>query len=99
MEITAEQLRELIIEEEQINEIAQAQSDQLDRNASAELVNRVMNTFPIILDEWENHSPLDRIIYSVRGAYIFGYMCAIENVNDTIKAFVADFIGEHEGEI
>lgn len=47
MEITVEQLQELIFEEEQIKEIAQKQSDQLDYDASVELMERVMNASPI----------------------------------------------------
>ena len=38
MEITVEQLQELIFAEEQIKEIAQKQSDRLDYEASVELM-------------------------------------------------------------
>lgn len=93
MEITVEQLQELIFEEEQIKEIAQKQSDRLDYDASVELMERVMNAFPIQPEEREKISPLDRIIYAVRGAYIFGYMSAVDTLNDAMRAFVADFIG------
>lgn len=93
MEITVEQLRELILEEEQIKEIAQKQSERLDYEASVELIERVMNAFPIQPEEREKVSRLDRIIYAVRGAYIFGYMSAVDTLNDAMRAFVADFIG------
>lgn len=93
MKITVEQLQELIFEEEQIKEIAQKQSDQLDYDASVELMERVMNAFPIQPEEREKGSRLDRIIYAVRGAYIFGYMSAVDTLNDAMRAFVADFIG------
>lgn len=93
MEITVEQLQELIFEEEQIKEIAQTQSDRLDYDASVELMERVMNAFPIQPEEREKVSRLDRIIYAVRGAYIFGYMSAVDTLNDAMMAFVADFIG------
>lgn len=93
MKITVEQLQELIFEEEQIKEIAQKQSDQLDYDASVELMERVMNAFPIQPEEREKVSRLDRIIYAVRGAYIFGYMSAVDTLNDAMRAFVADFIG------
>lgn len=93
MKITVEQLQELIFEEEQIKEIAQKQSDQLDYDASVELMERVMNAFPIQPEEREKVSRLDRIIYAVRGAYIFGYISAIDTLNDAMRAFVADFIG------
>lgn len=82
MKITVEQLQELIFEEEQIKEIAQKQSDQLDYDASVELMERVMNAFPIQPEEREKVSRLDRIIYAVRGAYIFGYMSAVDTLND-----------------
>lgn len=95
MKITVEQLQELIFEEEQIKEIAQKQSDQLDYDASVELMERVMNAFPIQPEEREKVSRLERIIYAVRGAYIFGYMSAVDTLNDAMRAFVADFIGGH----
>ena len=78
MEITVEQLQELIFAEEQIKEIAQKQSDRLDYEASVELMERVINAFPIQPEEREKVSRLDRIIYAVRGAYIFGYMSAVD---------------------
>lgn len=93
MKITEEQLQELIFEEEQIKEIAQKQSDRLGYEASVELMERVMNAFPIQPEEREKVSCLDRIIYAVRGAYIFGYMSAVDTLNDAMRAFVADFIG------
>ena len=93
MEITVGQLQELIFEEEQIKEIAQTQSDRLDYEASVELMERVMNAFPIQPEEREKVSRLDRIIYAVRGAYIIGYMSAVDTLNDAMRAFVADFIG------
>lgn len=93
MEITVEQLQELIFEEEQIKKIAQTQSDRLDYDTSVELMERVMNAFPIQPEEREKVSRLDRIIYAVRGAYIFGYMSAVDTLNDAMRAFVADFIG------
>lgn len=93
MEITVEQLQELIFEEEQIKKIAQTQSDRLDYDTSVELMERVMNAFPIQPEERETVSRLDRIIYTVRGAYIFGYMSAVDTLNDAMRAFVADFIG------
>lgn len=93
MEITVEQLQELIFAEEQIKEIAQKQSDRLDYEASVELMERVINAFPIQPEEREKVSRLDRIIYAVRGAYIIGYMSAVDTINDAMRAFVADFIG------
>lgn len=93
MEITVEQLQELIFEEEQIKKIAQTQSDRLDYDTSVELMERVMNAFPIQPEEREKVSRLDRIIYAVRGSYIFGYMSAVDTLNDAMRAFVADFIG------
>lgn len=93
MKITVEQLQELIFEEEQIKEIAQKQSDRLDYEASVELMERVMNAFPLQPEEREKASRLDRILYAVRGAYIFGYMSAVDTLNDAMRAFVADFIG------
>lgn len=93
MEITVEQLQELILEEEQIKKIVQTQSDRLDYEASVELMERVMNAFLIQPEEREKVSRLDRIIYAVRGAYIFGYMSAVDTLNDAMRAFVADFIG------
>lgn len=93
MEITVERLRELILEEEQIKQIAQTQSDKLDYDTSAELMEQVMKAFPIQPEEREQVSPLDRVLYAVRGAYIFGYMSAVDNLNDAMRAFVANFIG------
>ena len=93
MKITVEQLQELIFAEEQIKEIAQKQSDRLDYEASVELMERVINAFPIQPEEREKVSRLDRIIYAVRGAYIFGYMSAVDTLNDAMRAFVADFTG------
>lgn len=93
MEITVEQLQELIFAEEQIKEIAQKQSDRLDYEASVELMERVINAFPIQPEEREKVSRLDRVIYAVRGAYIFGYMSAVDTLNDAMRAFVADFTG------
>lgn len=93
MKITEEQLQELIFEEEQIKEIAKKQSDRLGYEASVELMERVMNAFPIQPEEREKVSCLDRIIYAVSGAYIFGYMSAVDTLNDAMRAFVADFIG------
>lgn len=93
MEITVEQLQELIFAEEQIKEIAQKQSDRLDYEASVELMERVINAFPVQPEEREKVSRLDRIIYAVRGAYIFGYMSAVDTLNDAMRAFVADFTG------
>ena len=93
MEITVEQLQELIFAEEQIKEIAQKQSDRLDYEASVELMERVINAFPIQPEEREKVSRPDRIIYAVRGAYIFGYMSAVDTLNDAMRAFVADFTG------
>ena len=93
MEITVEQLQELILEKEQMKEIAQTQSDRLDYEASVELMERVMNAFHIQPEEREKVPRLDRIIYAVRGAYIFGYMSAVDTLNDAMRAFVADFIG------
>ena len=93
MEITVEQLQELIFAEEQIKEIAQKQSDRLDYEASVELMERVINAFPIQPEEREKVSRLDRIIYAVRDAYIFGYMSAVDTLNDAMRAFVADFTG------
>lgn len=54
---------------------------------------RVMNAVPIQPEEREKVSRLDRVIYAVRGAYIFGYMSAVDTLNDAMRAFVADFIG------
>lgn len=93
MEITVEQLQELIFAEEQIKEIAQKQSGRLDYEASVELMERVINAFPIQPEEREKVSRLDRIIYAVRGAYISGYMSAVDTLNDAMRAFVADFTG------
>lgn len=93
MEITVEQLRELIFDEEQKREVAQAQSDRLDHEASVELMKRVMEAFPIQTEEREQVSRLDRILCAVRGAYIIGYMSAVDTLNDAMRAFVADFIG------
>lgn len=93
MEITVEQLQELIFKEDQIKKIAQTQNDRLDYDTSVELMERVMNAFPIQPEEREKVSWLDRIIYAVRGAYIFGYMSAVDTINDAMRAFVADFIG------
>lgn len=93
MEITVGQLQELIFEEEQIKKIAQMQSDRLDYEASVELMERIMNAFPIRPEEREKMSRLDRAIYAVRSAYIFGYMSAVDTLNDAMRAFVADFIG------
>ena len=93
MEITVEQLQELILEKEQIKQIAQAQSDLLDCDASVELMRRVMEAFPIQPEEREQVSRLDRVFHAVRGAYIFGYMSAVDTLNDAMRAFVADFIG------
>ena len=92
MEITVEQLQELIFKEDQIKKIAQTQNDRLDYDTSVELMERVMNAFPIQPEEREKVSWLDRIIYAVRGAYIFGYMSAVDTLNDAMRAFVADFI-------
>lgn len=61
--------------------------------ASVELMERVINAFPIQPEEREKVSRLDRIIYAVRGAYIFGYMSAVDTLNDAMRAFVADFAG------
>ena len=52
-----------------------------------------MNAVPIQPEEREKVSRLDRVIYAVRGAYIFGYMSAVDTFNDAMRAFVADFIG------
>lgn len=93
MEITVEQLQELIFKEDQIKKIAQTQNDRLDYDTSVELMERVMNAFPIQPEDREKVSRLDRIIYAVRGAYIFGYMSAVDTLNDAMRAFVADFIG------
>lgn len=93
MEISVEQLRELIFDEEQKREIAQAESDRLDYEASVELMERVMEAFPIQQEERGQVTRLDRVIYAVRGAYIFGYMSAVDTLNDAMRAFVADFIG------
>lgn len=62
-------------------------------DTSVELMERVMNAFPIQPEDREKVSRLDRIIYAVRGAYIFGYMSAVDTLNDAMRAFVADFIG------
>lgn len=93
MEITVEQLRELVFEEEQIKEIAQKQSDLLDYEASVELMKQVMEAFPIQAEEREQVSRLDRILYAVRDAYLIGYMSAVDTLNDDMRAFIADFIG------
>lgn len=93
MEITVEQLRELIFDEEQKREVAQEQSDRLDYEASVELMKRVMEAFPIQTEERGQVSRLDRILYAVRGAYLIGYMSAIDTLNEATRAFVADFIG------
>lgn len=93
MEITVEQLQELILEKEQIKQIAQAQSDRLDYDASVELMRRVMEAFPIQPEEWEQASRLDRVFHAVRGAYILGYMSAVDTFNDVMRAFVADLTG------
>lgn len=93
MEITIEQLRELIFDEEQIKKTAQMQSDRLDYEASVELMKHVMEAFPIQAEEREQVSRLDRTLYAVRGAYIIGYMSAVDTLNDAMRAFVADFIG------
>ena len=93
MEISVGQLQELIFEEEQIKKIAQTLSDRLDYETSVELMELVMNAFPIQPEEREKVSRLDRIIYAVRGAYIIGYMSAVDTLNDANRAFVADFIG------
>lgn len=86
MEISVGQLQELIFEEEQIKKIAQTQSDRLDYEASVELMELVMNAFPIQPEEREKASRLDRIIYAVRGAYIIGYMSAVDTLNDANRA-------------
>lgn len=93
MEITREQLHDLILEEDQINKIAQTTGDRLDYKASVELMERVMNAFPIQPEEREKVSRMDRIIYAVRNAYIIGYMSAVDTLNGAIRAFVANFIG------
>ena len=93
MEITVEQLQELIFKEDQIKKIVQTQNDRLDYDTSAELMERVMNAFPIQPEERGQVTRLDRIIYAMRGAYIFGYMSAVDTINDAMRALVADFIG------
>ena len=93
MEITVEQLQELIFKEDQIKKIVQTQNDRLDYDTSVELMERVMNAFPIQPEERGQVARLDRIIYAMRGAYIFGYMSAVDTINDAMRALVADFIG------
>lgn len=93
MEITVEQLQELILEETQIKEMAQALIDSFDYDTSVDLVERVTDAFPIRPEDWEKLPSLERIIYAVRGAYIFGYMSAVDTLNGAMRAFVADFIG------
>lgn len=93
MEITVEQLQELILEETQIKEMAQALIDSFDYDTSVDLVERVTDAFPIRPEDREKLPSLERIIYAVRGAYIFGYMSAVDTLNDAMRAFVADFIG------
>lgn len=93
MKITVEQLQELIFDEEQKREIAQAESDRLDYEASVEIMKRVMEAFPIQAEERDQVSRLDRILYAVRGAYLIGYMSAIDILDEATRAFVADLTG------
>ena len=94
MEITVEQLQGLILEETQIKEMAQALIDSFDYDTSVDLVERVTDAFPIRPEDWEKLPRLERIIYAVRGAYILGYISAVDTINDAMRVSVADFILE-----
>lgn len=93
MEITLEKLQELIIEPEQMKEIAGIQEEMLDYSATIELMAKVVEARPIKPEEQAGLAPIDRISWFVRNAYIAGYMMAVDTLNEATKAFIADFIG------
>lgn len=93
MEITLEKLQELIIEPEQMKEIAEIQEEMLDYSATIELMAKVVEARPIKPEEQAGLAPIDRISWFVRNAYIAGYMMAVDTLNEATKAFIADFIG------
>lgn len=78
MEITLEKLQELIIEPEQMKEIAGIQEEMLDYSATIELMAKVVEARPIKPEEQAGLAPIDRISWFVRNAYIAGYMMAVD---------------------
>lgn len=93
MEITLDKLQELIIEPEQMEEIAGLQEKMLDYSATIELMAKVAESRPIKPEEQAKLAPIDRISWLVRNTYIAGYMMAVDTLNEATKAFIADFIG------
>ena len=88
MENIAEKLQKLILSRNQIKNIVQTQSDCLDYDTSVKLVERVIDAFPIQPEERKGLSTLDIIIYVARGAYIFGYMAAVDTLNEAARPVI-----------
>lgn len=93
MEITLEKLQELIIEPEQMEEIARLQEETLDYSATIELMAKLVEARSIKPEEQAGLAPIDRIGYLVRNAYIAGYINGVNTLNEAIKSFIADFAG------
>lgn len=93
MNITLEQLQELVIKPEDMKEIAQIQEDKLTYAATMELMADIAKARPIAPEEKKGLAPIDRIGYLVRNAYIVGYINGVDTLNEAIKGFIADFAG------
>lgn len=90
MEVTLEKLQELVIGQDEMQEIMQTQEDMFDYAASVELTARIAEAQPIQTVTEEKANMLERVSYLTRNAYIFGYMSAVEELNEVTKMFIAD---------
>lgn len=93
MNITLEQLQELIIKPEDMQDIAQIQEDKLTYAATIELMANIAQARPVAPEEQAGLAPIDRIGWLVRNAFILGYMNGVDTLNKAIKGFIADFAG------
>lgn len=93
MNITLEQLQELVIKPEDMRDIAQIQEDKLTYAATIELMTDIAKARPIDPEEQAGLAPIDRIGWLVRNAFILGYMNGGDTLNEAIKGFIADFAG------
>ena len=90
MEVTLEKLQELVIGQDEMQEIMQTQEDMFDYAASVELTARIAEAQPIQTVTEEKANMLERVSYLTRNDYIFGYMSAVEELNEVTKMFIAD---------
>ena len=83
-----EKFQKLKLSSEELKQVREQLEDSTTYEFTEELMNQVMNKFPI--EEDESLTLLDRILWTLRGGYIIGFMSAIGKFNPLVDAFTSD---------